>query len=107
LEKIHHVIYSDAIGKCEHKDCGKIIDMDQMPISMSTAWMCPHCGKEISREKTFGWEKGTLFWRKVLWVDKNGNWTKDRPRRGFVIGGYYVADKVSSLFFYKNLTNIF
>lgn len=108
MEKKLPVIYSDATGKCEHEDCGKIIDMDQMPISMSTTWKCPHCGKEISREKTFGYERGTLFWRKISWIDKNGNWTKDRPKREFIIGGYYIANKVSSLFFYtvldKNMT---
>jgi predicted RNA-binding Zn-ribbon protein involved in translation (DUF1610 family) len=99
LEEKLPIIYSDAAGKCEH--CGKIIDMDEMPISMSTTWKCPHCGKEISREKTFGYERGTLFWRKVSWIDKNGCWTKDRPKREFIIGGYLIANKVSSLFFTK------
>jgi len=92
-------IYSDAAGKCEH--CGRILDLDEMPISTSTKWKCRHCGNEVSREKTFGYERGTLFWRKVLWIDKNGNWSKDRPRREFSLGGYRIVNKVSSLFLYR------
>lgn len=92
------VIYSDAAGKCEH--CGKILDMDAMPISSSTKWKCCHCGKEVSREKSFGYERMSLFWRKISWIDKNGNWVKERPKHKFIIGGYFIVNKVSSLFFY-------
>ncbi|MDD4531398.1 MAG: hypothetical protein PHH21_01680 [Candidatus Pacebacteria bacterium] len=90
------VIYKEALGICEH--CKGILNMDDMPVSMSAGWKCPHCQKTVTRENSFGYERLKVFWRKMLWVDKNKNWVKERPRREFIIEGHYVTNKVPSFF---------
>ncbi|MFZ3054730.1 MAG: hypothetical protein WA091_01995 [Minisyncoccales bacterium] len=83
MKKIHHA----AIGKCIK--CGTFLSIDDM-----TTKCCPTCGHSVTREETFGFkERARGIWEKISWIDPSGNWTENKPIRGFTIGGYYVTDE--------------
>jgi len=91
------VVYSEALGKCEH--CGTIICIEFFPIeSIDSEWKCPNCEGKITH-KSFGFDKGTKGCKKIKWVSSRGEWIEIQPEENFELGHFSVVVGPSGTYF--------
>jgi hypothetical protein len=76
------------LGLCEH--CGLLLSIEDLPIeAMDAEWRCPKC-EGILNGQSFGYEGSGQEYRKVLWVGRDGKWTKEKPTEPFDLGSWHI-----------------
>ncbi|MFC1789661.1 hypothetical protein ACFLYY_01645 [Patescibacteria group bacterium] len=80
----------NGLCKCEYEKCEKFFNgAFAAPENMDENSTCPFCGKMLTL-KSFGLKIVRRKKEREAWIGPDGNWTRNRPQKDFLLGEYWV-----------------